>query len=252
MQILWDEYIEQNPIPHARYDFAIWGQRKGVVTRSFVPSSGRLVFGNELLARFFHEYAQQRRYRQTYHTVSVVLAVLRAAMIEVPEGYASSEIVTASDLFVSYLLLDAWIGNTDRYDENWGLLVTSPRKIELAPTFDHASSLGRGLTDDARSRRLNARDERQSVEAYAARARSALFRSPSDAKPVTPLSAFLAAAQLRPSAAAFWLQQLAAVDSEHVQIVFREVPPSEMTQIAADFALRLLSVNKKRLIEPRS
>lgn len=239
-------------IPHAEYDFAIWGQRRGVVTRSFVPPSGRLVFGNELLARFVRGYAQQRRYRQPYHTVSVVMAVLRAATIAVPHAYASKEIIAASDLFVGYLLFDAWIGNTDRHDENWGLLITPPREIELAPTFDHASSLGRELSDDARSRRLNARDKRRSVEAYSNRARSALFRSSADEKPLTPIGAFLAAAQHRPRAASFWRQQLAAVDWGRVEGVLREVPPSEITRTAADFALQLLSVNRERLLESRN
>jgi hypothetical protein len=34
-----------------------------------------------------------------------------------PEG-----IQKAVDVFVGYLLLDAWIGNGDRHHENWGIV----------------------------------------------------------------------------------------------------------------------------------
>jgi hypothetical protein len=45
-------------------------------------------------------------------------------------------------------MLDAWIGNGDRHHLNWGLVRNklTPNIIEtihLAPTYDHASSLGR-------------------------------------------------------------------------------------------------------------
>ncbi|MDO5513520.1 HipA domain-containing protein [Corynebacterium sp.] len=56
------------------------------------------------------------------------------------------------DCFVGYLLLDAIVANRDRHEENWALLV--PRigdsAPSLAPSFDHGSALGFGLTDDKR------------------------------------------------------------------------------------------------------
>jgi hypothetical protein len=239
-------------LPHAEYNFAVWGQKKGVVTRSFVPPGGRLVFGNELLAKFVRGYAQERRYRQTYHTLSAVMAILRFGTIEVPEGHSSGIIAKAADLFTGYLMLDAWIGNTDRHDENWGLLVIPPRRVELAPTFDHASSLGRELTDERRNRLLNTRDNRGSIGAYAVRARSALFRAATDDKPLSTLDAFRTAARYQPHAAAFWIEQLSALNWERVERVFGEIPRPEMTQIAADFGLRLLFLNKERLIKLRN
>lgn len=55
-------------------------------------------------------------------------------------------------------MLDAVIGNTDRHHENWGILrkrVGDRWQGMVAPTFDHASSLGRELRDegDGKSRR---------------------------------------------------------------------------------------------------
>ena len=47
------------------------------------------------------------------------------------------------------LVFDALIGNTDRHQENWGILWRgTPPKPELAPAFDNGTSLGHEILDD--------------------------------------------------------------------------------------------------------
>lgn len=220
--------------------------------RSFPPPDGRLVFGNELLARFVKGYAAERVYRQTQHTVTAVIAILRTNTIMLPRGHSSEAIARAADTFVGYLMLDAWIGNTDRHHENWGLLVIPPRRIELAPTFDHASSLGREETDERRMERLVTKDKRRSVDAYAARARSAFFRSPADKRPLSTLDAFLFAARFRRCAAAFWLDRLSNMEWRRIEAIFGEMPRSEMSEVCQTFARKLLAINQQRLLALRS
>ena len=40
-------------IPHANYEFAIWNEKEGTITTSFVPKDHRLIHGNELLAKTY-------------------------------------------------------------------------------------------------------------------------------------------------------------------------------------------------------
>ena len=99
-------------------------------------------------------------------------------------------------------MFDALIGNTDRHHENWGLIVGPGREgseKRLAPTFDHASSLGRNESDQRMLRRMNTTDPQFSVAAYATRARSALYRSPRETRPLTTLDAFSQACRLFPT-----------------------------------------------------
>ena len=52
---------------------------------------------------------------------------------------------TAFDVFAGFVLLDAWIANQDRHDNNWSVLIpgTWPRPATLlSGSYDHASSLG--------------------------------------------------------------------------------------------------------------
>lgn len=67
------------------------------------------------------------------------------------------------------------VANTDRHHENWALLLTDDRSPQLAPSFDHASSLGFQLSDDERQDRLDTTDSGRTVEAFARRGRSRHF-----------------------------------------------------------------------------
>jgi hypothetical protein len=78
--------------------------------------------------------------------------------IPMPIGWTPfAGIGAAVDVFVGYLMLDAWIGNTDRHHENWGLVVHA-QGTHLAPSYDHAASLGAHETEENRHDRLTTRD----------------------------------------------------------------------------------------------
>lgn len=256
-------------LPHGHYDFAVWKDHRGVVTPSFVPNDGRFIFGNELIAKFVADYDGERRARANKHTLTRVMAVvhgpsrfavkvplpggvktvIRPAPIEMPLGYLPpDEIRTASDVFVGYLMLDALVGNQDRHDENWGLILTGDGRLTLAPTFDHASSLGRNERDEERLDRLQTRDQGRSVERYVERARSALYRAVGE-KPMTTLAAFQDAAKLIPEAGKYWVARLGAIELADFRCIFDNIPVTEITQPARDFALRMLDINRDRLLQ---
>ncbi|WP_295392106.1 hypothetical protein [uncultured Thiodictyon sp.] len=236
-------------LPHAEYDLAVWRGRLGVVSPSLVPQEARLILGNELLAKNFPDYAEAGRFRVRQHTVRRVLAVLGATGAGTPSGWTCpTAVADAVGVFVGYLLLDALIGNQDRHHENWGLINSARHGLTLAPTFDHASSLGRNETDEVRIERLTTRDSGRSVRAYAARATSGLYETHTSKKALSTLDAFTHALWANPSAAAYWLECLDGLDSAHFETILNEVPGDFMTQPARDFALRLLSANRDRLL----
>lgn len=238
-------------LPHAKYDLARWGEHIGTVSHQFVPRDGRLVLGNELLPRFVKGYDGTQRGRYGQHVVSRVVAALSNKApkylppVGSPTGFPLSE---ASDIFAGYVLLDAWIGNTDRHHENWGLVVLGPAQIHLAPTFDHASSLGRELTDATRVERLATRDKQRTVSAYAARAMSAFYRHEHDTRPLSTLEALREIARLCPKGAAFWVERLKQVTQTQLNAIVDEVPDEMMSGPAREFAKGLLLENQNRIL----
>lgn len=237
-------------IPHAAYELAAWKKSKGVVTLSFVPEGARLVFGNELLAKIFNDYEEGKRYRVRQHTVRTVMAVASAKAIGFPLGWAAPDAIKdAAGLFAGYLMLDALISNQDRHHENWGLVFVPDQGVFFAPTFDHASSLGRNETDRVRLEMLTTHDRGRSVEAYVQRAVSALYASPSSPRPLGTLEAFTEAAKIRPDAGRYWVGRLANIDQEEFRGILAEVPDTEISAPARDFACRMLEINMQRILK---
>jgi hypothetical protein len=241
------ELCELLGLPHAHYEFATWNGRLGTTTDNFVPPRGRLVLGNELLASFSPGYDGTRRYQTRQHSVGRVIAVLEAPATRAPSQWPPDHSLSKpKDFFAGYILFDAWIGNTDRHHENWGLVNAAPN-IFLAPTFDHASSLGRELSDEVRLERLTTRDGRRSVTAYAARARSALYRTESDPSPLSTTEAFKEVARRAPAGAHFWYKKLANVTSAQIDAILEQVPGEAMSVPARQFVRCLLSENQARI-----
>ncbi|MDN5854130.1 MAG: hypothetical protein L0K86_15025 [Actinomycetia bacterium] len=92
---------------------------------------------------------------------------------------------TAPAMFSGYLLLDAWVANQDRHDQNWAVIhqAAAPGGLRLAASYDHASSLGFNLLDTRRESLLG----RDGVEAWAARAVAHRFeRAPQQPKQSIP------------------------------------------------------------------
>ncbi len=236
-------------IPHAHYELAEWKGRNGVATPMFVPDGGRLVFGNELLAKMIPDYPHTRRFRARQHTVRLVMAVTGIRSVKYPLGYiAPAEFRAAADVFVGYLLLDALVANQDRHHENWGLIIAPNQGVTLSPTFDHASSLGRNERDEERQRRLITRDKGSSLEHYASRASSAFYPLPTSSKPYTTHEAFDEAARISPHAAQYWRSRLDGLSIAKLQSIISNIPASTMSDPARKFALRLIEINRDRLL----
>lgn len=236
-------------IPHAEYELAVYKGRRGVVTPKFLEDKHRLVHGNELLSKWVEDYPSTQSYHVREHTLRIVLAVLKGMSVGPPLGSViPTEIVSGPEVFVGYLMLDALIGNQDRHHQNWGLVSAPNNGIFLAPTFDHASSLGRNENDDERFRRLGTKDKGFAVDAFTEKARSAFYAGPNQKKAMKTHDAFIYSAARYPSAASAWLGKLSLLTSKDMAEIAERVPPSIISPVASAFATEMLKCNRTRLL----
>ena len=236
-------------LPHAEYELALWRGTKGVISPSLVPKGGRLILGNELLAWVHKSYEPAARYKTTQHILRRVIAVLQQPSIGTPFGWESpAQVTDATGVFAGYLLLDALVCNQDRHHENWGLISIPEQGLLLAPTFDHASSLGRNETDENRSKRLNTKDKWFSVESYVEKARSGFFENKSSTKAMSTVDAFRECAKANVGAGQYWLNRLYALKDSDFSDILNEVPDDFISPEARDFANAMLRINRNRLL----
>lgn len=233
----------------AHVELAKCGGLPGSLTQSFVTKgSGPLVHGNELLQEDDATYPVVTTFRGvSKHTVDTVLELL--AKIEAPES-GDPRLASAADVFLGYLLLDAVVMNCDRHHENWGVLQLAGGVRRLAPSYDHASSLGRELGDEARQARLTTPDARHSVEAYIRRARSGFYAEDTDKKALHPADAFFRAVRQRPEAGALWLARIEALGEDEIEKITARVPASAISEPGRAFAHEVLRLGRRMLLNP--
>jgi hypothetical protein len=231
----------------ADVELATFGGKHGSATRSFVNLSlgSALIHGNELLAGLVAGYRRENRFKQSEHTLG---NIIRAVSRIYPVGFEKNRDAALHQL-AGYVVLDALIGNTDRHHENWGLLFTfhgEHQKVTMsvAPSFDHASSLGRELRDDKREQRLR----NGTVHAYAQAGHGGIYLRQTDPHGASPLALALHARTEYPDYFAPWFDRVRELELHKVAAIVGDVPETWMSHAARRFAIELMQVNARYLL----
>ena len=224
----------------ARVELAIFEETRGSACESFSLAGWELVHGNQALAGHVLKYDPEKEFQQSDHTLENIFLALDRTFAH-PDGASR-----AKERMASYLVLDAVIGNTDRHHENWGVLRrrTGGGWIgSLAPSYDHASSLGRELADegDGRSRRKLLNEGK--IGHYVERGRGAIFWSAADKHPVSPLELVRRAAGEYPEAFRSAMALVQNLSRERIENFVARVPSDWMSALARNFAVELMCFN---------
>lgn len=227
----------------ARVELAEFNGKRGSASRSFVPQHEGydLVHGDELLAGHVFGYDRTKTFRHSNHSIHNIVTAITAIFPD--ERLREAQL----EQFAGYLVLDALIGNTDRHHQNWGVLrhttPTSETAYEIAPTFDHASSLGRNEPAANLARRLG----EDTVLAYARRGRGGIYWQGADSKGANPLDLVERAARRWPIYFRPWLIKLNKLDDKAFRSITDRVPAGWMTDLQKEFCIRFLSATSSEL-----
>ena len=248
-------------ISHAKVDLAEFRGERGSATKAFTDGLLRiLTHGNQLLGRAVSSYDPDLQFRQSAHTLDNIWVALERTFVKI------EDITPVKRQFAEYVVLDAVIGNTDRHHENWGQLRVpkfsgklqsrsrgiGKRRRErtayrlepsLAPSFDHASSLGRELRDERRER-LMAEDR---VGRYAEKGHGGIYWSQEDRRAPSPLELVRRAARAYPELFRSGLAKLKGLDEGSLRNIVDRVPSDWMSPSARKFALALMRYNLEQL-----
>ena len=218
----------------SRVELAVFQGKPGLITENIVPINCDLIHGNEVLENAIPAHGERElNFHQADHTLENIWLAL--------DKYYEPA-VAAFDVkcqFADYLVLDAVVGNTDRHSENWGIFQnkTPPRVVaNLAPSYDHGSSLGRELTDERREQYL----VDNIVGNYVRRGRGQIYRQRSRRQRPSPL---MLAYQAAIDYSELFRSAMAKLDNltemSLIQIV-ESVPEDWMTPKARSFAIELI------------
>ena len=226
-------------IVHGKVELAEFQGKRGSATESFSRGGRELVHGNQMLERVVHGYNPTKKSNPSSHNLTNIWHVL----------VAESDVAKQAKLRIAeYLVLDALIGNTDRHHENWGILrrrVGDRWRSFVAPSFDHASSLGRELLDRHRDKRM----AENRVGEYLERARGAIYWSEDERHGPSPLTLVRRASSKYPDLFRPALEKLEELDESSLSDLVDRVPDDWMTPSARAFAITLMCYNLDQLGE---
>jgi len=231
-------------IPAAQVELATFMGKRGCASQSFVftEKGFELVHGSEVLAGSLVKYEKSKQWGQNDHSIENIVKALE-------EIFPSRQRTQYLRILASYIILDALICNTDRHHDNWGVLRyhTQQGKTmhEIAPSFDHASSLGRELLDERRQAILDQND----IERYVLRGHGGIFLEKPAKKGENPLLLAINAARYWPNYFSPCLKRLKNVREEEIIGIVDRVPIEWMNTVAKEFCCRILTTTLKRLNE---
>jgi hypothetical protein len=224
----------------ALVELAVFDGEWGSATKSFTHDGRTLLHGNELLASVVTGYDAQATFRHTTHTLENIFRALDWI------GPASAQ--KWKPLFAEYIVLDALVANTDRHHENWGLLLQRTGvgwTAMLAPSFDHASSLGRELQD---IRRMEILGKPDGLATYVNKGHGGIYWMADEKKSPSPLELVRLASGKYPDLFQSALRKVTQMDASQFEHIIARIPESWMSVAARRFALALLHHNHHQLL----
>jgi hypothetical protein len=236
-ELLGGLIAQQLGLPAARVRLAIHGPVRGCLSKNVVANEkNQLEHASLFLTEYVEDYDPRDR-KSRGHRVEWIVDILR--QLEPPISMAESGL-NAVDCFGGYLLFDALIGNTDRHSENWAVEITPKGKMHLAPSYDHATSLG--VTTRGRKLELLLADK-ASMPAFLAKARAHRFEGGSSTSLVDFASAFLTTYSA--AGREHWTQKLAAFDPTAAGEM---IAKARMSVSACSLATSTVQINRERLL----
>lgn len=250
-KIAW-EIAREIPITAPRVELAEFEEVRGSATLSFtrVRAGGNLVryelsHGNQILAGMDAAYDSSRRFRQSQHTLERIFRSM-----EFFAGGRSAD--RWREQLAEYFVFDALIGNVDRHHENWGVLgrrVGQHWRWRLAPSFDHASALGRELQDDGGKQSRRRYLEELGVTTYIRRARGAVFFEGEAKHGPSPLD-LVRRASVDPELGGFFVRAVDKVTNfeiESLTAALDRMPNGWLSSLEREFVFQLVAFNLREL-----
>lgn len=204
----------------------------GSISRNVRRHGWELQSGDTMLSEF-EDYVScvgdQRPKNRVGHHLDNIWRVLNG--VRGPDGTGEAVAV-----FAGYLVLDAWVANTDRHAINWALLLDAlgAQPNRISPSFDHGTAFGSGMTDTGLAGQ-HGRD-------FARRGRAGRFENGHD-RSLVDLA--LDAVSRAGEDGSQWIEALDAVEQECVKAILDAVPG--MSDTRRRFTLEVLTENRRRL-----
>jgi HipA-like C-terminal domain len=234
-------------IDSAEVELATYAGQRGCISKNFIRrgSGDALVHGNELMGTSIGGYDKNKVNKQSDHNIeNIIAAIFKFA----PDTVAREMLMQLAE----YMVLDALIGNTDRHHENWGFRLTLGRAdnefpFSVAPSYDHASSLGREYLDERCAKILH----ENGVGKYVRKGHGGVYWQSTDKRGVSPLKLVELVFEKYPEYFAPALRKMRTLSEDNAWQVVSRVPANLASDVSKQLAHSIIcySLNELKRIQ---
>jgi hypothetical protein len=117
------------------------GQCAALIEWFYEDGKTRFVLGGDFMQKMHPGFDRDRGSQHNFHSIRILFRTIHR------HGWMESDWQTA---WGHMLLLDALCGNTDRHQDNWGVLfdfTDEGLRVRLSPCYDNGTSLGHELSE---------------------------------------------------------------------------------------------------------
>jgi len=117
------------------------GQCGALIEWFYEDDQALLVMGGDFMQKMIPDFDRKRGRQHNFYTVRVLFRGLQQA------GFVTAD---WSNMWERMLLFDALCGNTDRHQDNWGILfdrMDGSKRACLSPAYDNGTGLGHELSE---------------------------------------------------------------------------------------------------------
>jgi hypothetical protein len=125
------------------------GQCAALIEWFYEDGKSRFVMGGDFMQKMIKGFDREKGSQHNFHSIRVLFRTIHK------QGWMDADWQTA---WGQTLLFDALCGNTDRHQDNWGVLfyfTDEGPKVRLSPCYDNGTSMGHELSEHIQGIRWN-------------------------------------------------------------------------------------------------
>lgn len=147
--------------------------------------------------------------------------------------------------FLKIMVFDALVGETDRHEENWGILLKNG-KYKISPLYDNGCNLLREFKNE---KLLNDYSEgKKDFNAYINRSKSLIY-NPKSGKKYTHFELIKKLKETHQVEIEREINKLNKITNEEIEEIVNKIPNELMTDIHKQFIVKYLIIRKQKLLK---
>ena len=212
-------------IPCAKFELGSYDGREGSMSYNIIENSGQaLIEGVNFITRIYPEYDSEHFIDNvTKHRYSIEMVI------------NSIKEYISYDAFIKMLMFDFLIGNSDRHQSNWAMILEND-EMRWSPLYDNGSSLCSYVLENQVKDYLG-NDKMKWRSLVDTKSKSRIRCTVSDEKPPTHLTVLK-----------YIREQYASVFYDFSEVILARIGQKEIDDILNGYSVEGLSDNKKILI----